>query len=155
MTTMGERYRQMEDRLAQVADTGENDGADAKPWKPWSEDSEPRALLGTLVRVAELPERDGMPAAKLAVIAPREGGEQRSVVIRHAALVRRWSEQTPAVGDLVGVVYRGKSLTQDGREYHAWHLDVDRAEPEQASLDIKDDPPPARNAIHDDDDIPF
>jgi hypothetical protein len=92
----------------------------AKAWRPNQGDS----LIG---EVQELSERDGSYGPYPIVTVMQENGEALAFHAFHTVAASQLAEQRPAIGDRIGIKYKGKATGSDGRGgYHNYRVVVDR-----------------------------
>ena len=93
----------------------------APAWKPEPE--------GTLIgEIVELTERDGGYGSYPIVTVRQDDGQVLAAHAFHTVLAQQLAEHRPAIGERIGIKYKGKTRSSGERpvDYHAYVVRVDR-----------------------------
>lgn len=93
---------------------------DSEPWRPNPGDT----IEGEVV---ELDTRDGGYGPYPIVTVVTDDDREVTVHCFHEALRGQVESKNVAVGDTIGVIYRGKTTSANGRSFHSYRLIVDRS----------------------------
>jgi hypothetical protein len=111
----------------------EAEGAQAPNFPPtWQPSKAGDNVFGKLLLIREALTKYG--PRHIAELEQKDG-TKIGVWLTHTILVRSWDEKKPQLGDIIYILYKGKSRTKDSRnEFHDYGLSVTHVEnPQQAA----------------------